>query len=63
MESTGAAVVVGLVFLFAPDVARLLKSVAFRIRAAGEAEVLRAERGECRERRGTGGTSRRGRRG
>jgi hypothetical protein len=60
VEITGVGVVAGLVLLFAPDVTRLLKSVAFRIRAAGEAEVLRAEHGQCRMRSGTGGTAGRG---
>ncbi len=44
MEVTGIGVVIFLVFLLAPGVSSVLKSIAFRIRAAGQAELVRAER-------------------
>ncbi|MEU1407700.1 hypothetical protein ABZ471_36140 [Streptomyces sp. NPDC005728] len=43
MESTGVGVVVFLVLLFAPALQGVLKSIAFRLRAAGKAEMIRAE--------------------
>ncbi|MFJ5779543.1 hypothetical protein [Streptomyces sp. NPDC093094] len=39
---TGIGVAVFLVLLFAPGVSGVLKSIAFRIRAAGKAELVRA---------------------
>ncbi|MFI9152292.1 hypothetical protein [Streptomyces sp. NPDC053367] len=39
---TGIGVVVSLVLLCAPGLSRVLESIAFRIRAAGRAELLRA---------------------
>lgn len=44
VEVTGVGVVMLLVFLFAPGVGSVLTSIAFRIRAAGQAELVRAER-------------------
>ncbi|MET9735203.1 hypothetical protein ABZZ79_32620 [Streptomyces sp. NPDC006458] len=44
MESTGFGIVVLLVVLFAPALSSLLKSIAFRNRAAGKAEMIRAKR-------------------
>jgi hypothetical protein len=44
VEVTGIGVVIFLVFLLAPGVSSVLKSIAFRIRAAGQAELVRAER-------------------
>ena len=44
VEVTGFGVVVFLVGLFAPGLTSVLNSVAFRIRASGKAELLRAER-------------------
>ncbi|MET9736496.1 hypothetical protein ABZZ79_39585 [Streptomyces sp. NPDC006458] len=44
MEMTGIGVAVFLVLLFAPGLSSVLKSLAFRIRAAGKAELVRAER-------------------
>ncbi|MFE1884861.1 hypothetical protein [Streptomyces diastatochromogenes] len=63
MESTGVGVVVFLVLLFAPALQGVLKSIAFRLRAAGKAEMMRAE-GTSDKRAGTGCPSgKRGRRG
>ncbi|WP_062645811.1 hypothetical protein [Streptomyces maremycinicus] len=59
METTGIGIAVYLVLLFAPGLSSVLKSIAFRIRAAGKAELLRAER----EAHGGRRTGRRGRRG
>ncbi|MFJ5779540.1 hypothetical protein [Streptomyces sp. NPDC093094] len=59
MEMTGIGVAVFLVLLFAPGVSGVLKSIAFRIRAAGKAELVRAER----ETRGGRRAGERGRRG
>ncbi|MEU0008027.1 hypothetical protein ABZ079_28125 [Streptomyces sp. NPDC006314] len=45
MESTGVgAVVVFLVAVCAPGVSSVLHGIAFRIRAAGKAELMRARR-------------------
>ncbi|MFG2457040.1 hypothetical protein ACGFWE_08220 [Streptomyces sp. NPDC048523] len=43
MESTGVGVVVFLVLFFAPALSSVLKSIAFRNRAAGKAVVIRAK--------------------
>jgi len=43
VESTGSGVVILLVMLFAPALSSVLKSVAFRNRAAGKAEMMRAK--------------------
>ncbi|KUM75887.1 hypothetical protein [Streptomyces griseorubiginosus] len=43
MESTGSGVVILLVVLFAPALSSVLKSIAFRNRAAGKAEMMRAK--------------------
>ncbi|AEY94324.1 hypothetical protein SHJG_p209 (plasmid) [Streptomyces hygroscopicus subsp. jinggangensis 5008] len=59
MEMTGASVAVFLVLLFAPGLSSVLKSIAFRIRAAGKAELERARREAGGGRRAT----RRGRHG
>ncbi|WP_235034742.1 hypothetical protein [Streptomyces sp. SLBN-115] len=48
-----------LVLLFAPALSSVLKSIAFRNRAAGKAEMIRA-RGESDERARTGKRGRRG---
>ncbi|MFB7650389.1 MULTISPECIES: hypothetical protein [unclassified Streptomyces] len=42
MELTGVGVVVFLVLLFAAPLSGVLKSIAFRNRAAGRAEMIRA---------------------
>ncbi|MFF2519430.1 hypothetical protein [Streptomyces sp. NPDC058086] len=42
MELTGVEVLVFLVLLFAPSLKSVLKSFAFRNRAAGKAEMMRA---------------------
>ncbi|MGV9454437.1 hypothetical protein [Streptomyces sp. NPDC003635] len=48
MELTGAVGVVLLVMgLFAPALSKLVTSVAFRIRAAGKAEMIRAKAGQA----------------
>ncbi|MCZ0985011.1 hypothetical protein [Streptomyces diastatochromogenes] len=63
MESTGVGVVVFLVLLFAPALQGMLKSIAFRLRAAGKAEMMRAERtSDMRARTGCR-SGKRGRRG
>ncbi|TQJ37685.1 hypothetical protein OHU34_43955 (plasmid) [Streptomyces sp. NBC_00080] len=59
MELTGVGVAVFLVLLFAPALSSVLKSIAFRNRAAGKAEMIRA-RGESDERARTGKRGRRG---
>ncbi|MDQ0585254.1 hypothetical protein [Streptomyces rishiriensis] len=59
MEMTGIGVAVYLVLLFAPGLSSVLKSIAFRIRAAGQAELVRAE-GEARGGRRVGKRGRRG---
>ncbi|WP_331751593.1 hypothetical protein OG713_44410 (plasmid) [Streptomyces sp. NBC_00723] len=59
MELTGVGVAVFLVLLFAPALSSVLKSIAFRNRAAGKAEMIRA-RGESDERARTGERGRRG---
>jgi hypothetical protein len=43
VESTGVGVVVVLVLLFAPALSSVLKSIAFRNRAAGKAVIIRAK--------------------
>ncbi|MFI2764027.1 hypothetical protein ACH5A3_35075 [Streptomyces echinatus] len=45
METTSLGVAVYLVLLFAPGLTSVLESIAYRIRAAGKAELVRAERG------------------
>lgn len=45
MEFTGVEIVLFLVLLFAPALSSVLRSIAFRNRAAGKAEMIRA-RGE-----------------
>ncbi|MEV5433435.1 hypothetical protein [Streptomyces sp. NPDC052701] len=60
MELTGIGVVVFLVLLFAPALSSVLKSIAFRNRAAGRASLIRAK-GESGDREGRG--RRRGERG
>ncbi|MGW1364724.1 hypothetical protein ACWCQP_45880 [Streptomyces chartreusis] len=63
MEVTGVGAVVFLVLLFAPGLSSVLKSIAFRNRAAGKAKLIRAE-GKSGERAGTGRrTGKRGRNG
>ncbi|MFG3035134.1 hypothetical protein ACGFZJ_42455 [Streptomyces sp. NPDC048253] len=59
MELTGVGVAVPLVLLFAPALSSVLKSIAFRNRAAGKAEMIRA-RGKSDERAHTGKRGRRG---
>ncbi|MFG2457038.1 hypothetical protein ACGFWE_08210 [Streptomyces sp. NPDC048523] len=60
MEVTGVGITAFLVFLLAPGLSSVLKSIAFRIRASGKAELLRAERepdapAACERRRGKRG--------
>jgi hypothetical protein len=43
VELTGVDVVVVLVLLFAPALSSVLKSIAFRNRAAGKAVIIRAK--------------------
>ncbi|UFR07037.1 hypothetical protein KBP30_40455 [Streptomyces sp. Go40/10] len=43
MESTGSGVVILLLVLFAPALSSVLQSIAFRNRAAGKAEMMRAK--------------------
>ncbi|GGS90523.1 hypothetical protein [Streptomyces cinerochromogenes] len=43
MESTGSGLVVLLLVLFAPALSSVLQSIAFRNRAAGKAEMMRAK--------------------
>ncbi|MEU8990427.1 hypothetical protein AB0C98_28990 [Streptomyces sp. NPDC048558] len=43
MEVTGVGAVVLLVLLFAPGLSSVLKSIAFRNRAAGKAKLIRAK--------------------
>ncbi|GAA2615641.1 hypothetical protein GCM10010304_81220 [Streptomyces roseoviolaceus] len=63
MELTGIGVVVFLVLLFAPTLTKLLQSIAFRVRAEGKAELIRAE-GRSRGRSSRGRRNgKRGRRG
>lgn len=63
MELTGAALVVVIVVgLFAPALSKVLKSFAFRIRAAGKAEMIRAK-GESAQAHGKRQEGKRGRRG
>ncbi|MFF7771766.1 hypothetical protein ACFZC7_35380 [Streptomyces massasporeus] len=63
MELTDAVVVVLLVVgFFAPALSKLVTSVAFRIRAAGKAEMIRAKTGEAQA-RGERRKGKRGRRG
>lgn len=63
MEVTGAVGVVLLVMgFFAPALSKLVTSVAFRIRAAGKAEMIRAKAGEAQA-RGERRESKRGRHG
>ncbi|WRZ96430.1 hypothetical protein OHB54_46640 (plasmid) [Streptomyces sp. NBC_01007] len=62
MEVTGVGIVAFLVFLLAPEVGNVLKSIAFRIRAAGKAELLRAEREPEERPAGRGRAQKRGRR-
>lgn len=59
MEMTGVGVVVFLVLLLARGLSSVLESIAFRIRAAGKAELVRAE-GEARGGRRAGNRGRRG---
>ncbi|MFI2380561.1 hypothetical protein ACH5AO_36955 [Streptomyces sp. NPDC018964] len=42
MELTGMGVVVILVMLFVPGLTKVLHSLAFRIQAAGKADIVRA---------------------
>ncbi|MFF3714003.1 hypothetical protein [Streptomyces phaeochromogenes] len=44
MEVTGVGLAAFLVFVLTPGLSNVLKSIAFRIRASGKAELLRAER-------------------
>ncbi|MFI1839452.1 hypothetical protein [Streptomyces olivaceoviridis] len=60
---TGASVAVFLVLLFAPGLSSVLKSIAFRIRAAGKAELVRAEREPVGNAPGGRRTRKRGRHG
>ncbi|MFJ9818618.1 hypothetical protein ACIRU3_25835 [Streptomyces sp. NPDC101151] len=63
MGSTGSGVVALLVLLFAPALSSVLKSIAFRNRAAGKAEMIRAK-GKSDVRAGKGRRmGKRGRRG
>ncbi|MBV1940748.1 hypothetical protein KUF83_29895 [Streptomyces sp. BV286] len=63
MEVTGVGIAIFLVLLLAPGLSNVLKSIAFRIRASGEAELLRAkgqssgqmEAGHCAGKRGRHG--------
>ncbi|MFF3350362.1 hypothetical protein [Streptomyces sp. NPDC002779] len=43
MELTGVGVAVFLILLFAPALSSVLQSIAFRNRAAGKAEMMRAK--------------------
>lgn len=63
MEMTGVGVTVFLVLLFAPGLSSVLKSIAFRIRAAGKAELVRAERASGGSRPGGRRAGKRGRHG
>ncbi|MET7745952.1 hypothetical protein [Streptomyces sp. NPDC005385] len=51
MELTVGEAAMFLVLLFAPSLKSLLKSIAFRNRAAGKAEVIRARAGASDGRR------------
>ncbi|WP_333737002.1 hypothetical protein [Streptomyces sp. IBSBF 2806] len=62
MELTGHGVMVVLVLFFAPAVGSVLRSVAFRNRAAGKVEMIRAK-GESRSAGKGRRTGKRGRRG
>ncbi|GGV13382.1 hypothetical protein GCM10010260_60570 [Streptomyces filipinensis] len=63
MEGTDVgAVVVFLVIVCAPGLSSVLQSIAFRIRAAGKAELVRAGR-ESGDRTPRGRRGKRGRRG
>ncbi|MDT0484609.1 MULTISPECIES: hypothetical protein [Streptomyces] len=42
MEVTGVGIAAFVAFVLAPGLSSVLKSVAFRIRASGKAELLRA---------------------
>ncbi|MCF3132431.1 hypothetical protein [Streptomyces olivochromogenes] len=44
MQLTGVGVVMLLMGVFAPALSSVLRSIAFRIRASGKAELVRAER-------------------
>ncbi|GAA3100626.1 hypothetical protein GCM10017687_09680 [Streptomyces echinatus] len=44
VETTSLGVAVYLVLLFAPGLTSVLESIAYRFRAAGKAELVRAER-------------------
>lgn len=63
MEVSGVGVVAFLLFLLAPGASTLLKSIAFRIRASGKAELLRAERESGGHELGARRTDKRGKRG
>ncbi len=55
MDGTGVGIVAFLVVILAPGLSSVLQSIAFRIRVAGKAELVRARReAGCRagERRG-----------
>ncbi|MFI1726397.1 hypothetical protein [Streptomyces sp. NPDC020489] len=62
MELTGIGIVVFLILLFAKPLSSVLKSIAFRNRAAGKAKIIRAKdgAGQAPKRRRTGKRGRRG---
>ncbi|MBQ0855648.1 hypothetical protein J8N05_46675 (plasmid) [Streptomyces sp. BH-SS-21] len=60
MELTGIGVVVFLALLFAGPLSSVLRSIAFRNRAAGRAEVIRAQRERAGKGRRAGKRGRRG---
>ncbi|MFF0737738.1 hypothetical protein ACFYVK_39765 [Streptomyces chartreusis] len=62
MELTGIGIAVFLILLFAKPLSSVLKSIAFRNRAAGKAEIIRAKdrSGQASKRRRTGKRGRRG---
>ncbi|MCX4993405.1 hypothetical protein [Streptomyces sp. NBC_00568] len=63
MEVSGVGVAAFLVFLLAPGLSNVLKSIEFRIRGSGKAELLRAQRqsgGQMEDGRSAGKRGRRG---
>ncbi|MFD3622955.1 hypothetical protein ACFWWT_49300 [Streptomyces sp. NPDC058676] len=63
MEVSGVGIAAFLVFLLAPGLSSVLRSIAFRIRAAGKAELVRAERESDGRATGERRTGKRGRHG
>ncbi|KES02917.1 hypothetical protein BU52_33405 [Streptomyces toyocaensis] len=62
MELTGIGIVVFLILLFAKPLSSVLRSIAFRNRAAGKAKMMRAKdrSGRAPKRRRAGKRGRRG---